>query len=86
MSCSNTFWPPWRPGGPCSTRPAGRRQLADEVRARCATLGQEVLVVLPAEEFSGRAVGIDEAGRLLVDTAGGQRPVTAGDIVHVRAV
>jgi BirA family biotin operon repressor/biotin-[acetyl-CoA-carboxylase] ligase len=64
----------------------GRLQLADEVRARCATLGQEVLVILPSGEFSGRAVAIDEAGRLLVDTAGGQRPVTAGDVVHVRAV
>jgi BirA family transcriptional regulator, biotin operon repressor / biotin---[acetyl-CoA-carboxylase] ligase len=65
---------------------AGRRQLADEVRARCATLGQEVLVLLPSEDFSGRAVGIDDDGRLLVETAGGQRAVTAGDIVHVRTV
>jgi BirA family biotin operon repressor/biotin-[acetyl-CoA-carboxylase] ligase len=63
---------------------AGRRQLADEVRARCATLGQEVLVVLPAEEFSGRAVAIDDAGRLLVNTGVGQRAVTAGDVVHLR--
>ena len=64
----------------------GRRRLADEVRAHCATLGQEVLVVLPTEEFDGVAVAIDEAGRLLVDTGAGQRPVTAGDVVHVRAL
>ena len=64
----------------------GRRRLADEVRARCATIGQEVLVVLPTEEFSGRAVAIDDAGRLLVSTNVGQRAVTAGDVTHVRAL
>jgi BirA family transcriptional regulator, biotin operon repressor / biotin---[acetyl-CoA-carboxylase] ligase len=63
---------------------SGRRQLADEVQARCATLGQEVLVVLASEEFSGRAVAIDEAGRLLVNTGVGQRAVTAGDVIHLR--
>jgi len=69
---------------PLLDQAAGRRRLADEVRARCATLGQEIRIVLPTEEFSGRAVGIDEAGRLLVETGEGQRLVTAGDIVHVR--
>jgi BirA family biotin operon repressor/biotin-[acetyl-CoA-carboxylase] ligase len=64
---------------------SGRRHLADEVRARCATLGREVLVVLSTEEFSGRAVAIDDAGRLLVNTGSAQRAVTAGDVVHVRA-
>jgi BirA family biotin operon repressor/biotin-[acetyl-CoA-carboxylase] ligase len=71
---------------PLLDQPAGRRQVADEVRARCATLGREVLVVLPAEEFTGRAVEIDEAGRLLVETGGVRRPVTAADIVHLRTV
>ena len=33
---------------------AGRRVLADEVRRRCATLGQRVRVVLAGEEFTGR--------------------------------
>ena len=65
---------------------AGRRELAEELRARCATLGQEVQVTLPAEEFSGRAVAIDDAGRLLVDTGGGRRTVTAGDVVHLRTL
>jgi BirA family transcriptional regulator, biotin operon repressor / biotin---[acetyl-CoA-carboxylase] ligase len=69
---------------PLLDHPDGRRRLADEVRDRCATLGQEVLVVLPNEEFSGHAVGIDEAGRLLVDTTAGGRHVTAGDVVHLR--
>jgi BirA family biotin operon repressor/biotin-[acetyl-CoA-carboxylase] ligase len=70
---------------PLLDEPAGRRKLADEVRDRCATLGQEVLVVLPAEEFSGRAVAIDDSGRLLVNTGVGQRAVAAGDVVHLRA-
>jgi BirA family biotin operon repressor/biotin-[acetyl-CoA-carboxylase] ligase len=71
---------------PLLDQAAGRRQLADEVRSRCVTLGQEVLVILPIEEFSGRAVGIDDGGRLLVEAGGRQRAVTAGDIVHLRAV
>jgi BirA family transcriptional regulator, biotin operon repressor / biotin---[acetyl-CoA-carboxylase] ligase len=62
----------------------GRRRLADELRARCVTLGQEVRVILPDEELSGRAVAIDDAGRLLVNTGVGQRAVTAGDVIHVR--
>jgi BirA family biotin operon repressor/biotin-[acetyl-CoA-carboxylase] ligase len=70
---------------PLLGRAPGRRRLADEVRDCCATLGQEVLVVLPAEEFSGRAVAIDDAGRLLVNTGLAQRAVTAGDVIHVRA-
>jgi BirA family biotin operon repressor/biotin-[acetyl-CoA-carboxylase] ligase len=63
---------------------AGRRTLADEVRARCATLGQDVRIVLPGEEFVGRAVALDDEGRLLVENEGRQRPVTAGDVVHLR--
>ena len=62
----------------------GRRALADEMRRRCGTLGRTVRVTLAAEEFSGLASGIDDAGQLLVETAGGTRRVQAGDVVHVR--
>ena len=62
----------------------GRRALADEVRGRCATLGQTVQVVLAGEEFTGRAVALDDAGHLVVETAEGPRSVRAGDVVHVR--
>jgi BirA family biotin operon repressor/biotin-[acetyl-CoA-carboxylase] ligase len=62
----------------------GRRALADEVRERCGTLGQEVRVILPAEELLGRATAIDEAGRLVVATTAGPRAVSAGDVVHLR--
>jgi BirA family biotin operon repressor/biotin-[acetyl-CoA-carboxylase] ligase len=63
---------------------AGRRALADEVRVRCATLGQQVRVSLAAEELSGRATAVDDAGRLVVDTPSGRRTVSAGDVVHLR--
>ncbi len=62
----------------------GRRTLADEVRRRCATLGQEVRLILAGEQLTGRASAIDDAGRLVVETASGQRSVSAGDVVHLR--
>jgi BirA family transcriptional regulator, biotin operon repressor / biotin---[acetyl-CoA-carboxylase] ligase len=62
----------------------GRGILAQEVRRRCATLGQEVQVILAGEELTGRAAAIDEAGHLLVETASGPRAVSAGDVVHLR--
>jgi BirA family transcriptional regulator, biotin operon repressor / biotin---[acetyl-CoA-carboxylase] ligase len=65
---------------------SGRRSLADEGRLRCATLHQPVRVSLEGEEFTGRAVDIDDSGHLVVETPGGSRRVTAGDVVHVRAV
>jgi BirA family transcriptional regulator, biotin operon repressor / biotin---[acetyl-CoA-carboxylase] ligase len=43
-----------------------------------------VRVTLAGEEFTGRAGAIDDAGRLVVDTAAGPRPVSAGDVVHLR--
>jgi BirA family biotin operon repressor/biotin-[acetyl-CoA-carboxylase] ligase len=64
--------------------PEGRRILADEVRRRCTTLGQQVRVSLPTEEITGVAAGIDEVGRLVVNTDSGPRTVTAGDVVHLR--
>ena len=64
---------------------AGRRALAEEGRRRCATLGQQVRVTLEGEEITGRAVAIDDAGRLVVETPAGSRRVTAGDVVHLRA-
>jgi BirA family biotin operon repressor/biotin-[acetyl-CoA-carboxylase] ligase len=63
---------------------AGRRTLADEVRRRCATLGQRVRVTLPNEELTGVASAIDDAGHLVVETESGRRLVSAGDVVHLR--
>ena len=63
---------------------AGRGTLADEVRRRCATLGQRVRVTLPNEELTGVALAIDDGGHLVVETSGGRGPVSAGDVVHLR--
>jgi BirA family biotin operon repressor/biotin-[acetyl-CoA-carboxylase] ligase len=63
---------------------AGRRELADEVRRRCATLGQRVRVSLPAGELTGVASAIDEAGHLVVETDAGAQQVSAGDVLHLR--
>lgn len=64
--------------------PGGRRRVIEELRARCATIGQEVRVELDGSTVSGRARDIDGAGRLVVDTGGGPVTVAAGDVVHVR--
>ncbi|WP_314171794.1 biotin--[acetyl-CoA-carboxylase] ligase [Streptomyces winkii] len=54
--------------------------------AGCATLGREVRAELPGgEELVGEAVAVDSDGRLVIATESGvQRPVAAGDIVHLR--
>ncbi len=54
---------------------------ASRVRSACLTIGQGVVAHLPGgEQLHGTAVGIDDDGRLLVD----DRPLAAGDIVHLR--
>ncbi|MDQ6935009.1 MAG: biotin--[acetyl-CoA-carboxylase] ligase [Actinomycetota bacterium] len=54
-------------------------------RERCVTIGRQVEVHLPGDEhLVGLATGIDDQGRLVVRTAEGERPVGAGDVVHVR--
>ncbi|MFI0367148.1 biotin--[acetyl-CoA-carboxylase] ligase [Actinomadura sp. 1N219] len=51
----------------------------------CATLGREVRVELPGDErLTGTARDVDGAGRLVVAGPGGDRTISAGDVVHVR--
>lgn len=51
----------------------------------CETVGQVVQVTLPTgETLRGRAVGIDDEGRLDVETDERHTAVRAGDVVHVR--
>lgn len=47
---------------------------------RAAGLGQEIRVRLPERELSGRFDGLDDAGRLMLHTAAGVTPVTAGEV------
>jgi BirA family biotin operon repressor/biotin-[acetyl-CoA-carboxylase] ligase len=63
----------------------GPEAVADGVRSVCATLGADVTVSLPdGEVMTGAATGIDDEGRLVVQTDAGERTVAAGDVVHVR--
>jgi BirA family biotin operon repressor/biotin-[acetyl-CoA-carboxylase] ligase len=62
----------------------GRREVAVELRQRCATLGQRVRVELAGHAVVGVAVDIDDAGHLVVQTASGHSTVSAGDVVHLR--
>jgi BirA family biotin operon repressor/biotin-[acetyl-CoA-carboxylase] ligase len=57
-------------------------------RAALLTLGRTVRVELPAgaDPLTGRAVDVDDSGRLVVvDGAGHQHHLDVGDVVHVRA-
>jgi BirA family transcriptional regulator, biotin operon repressor / biotin---[acetyl-CoA-carboxylase] ligase len=63
---------------------AGRREVAGEMRDRCATLGRRVQVALASETIAGVAEEIDDAGQLVVRTPAGLRTVSAGDVVHLR--
>jgi BirA family biotin operon repressor/biotin-[acetyl-CoA-carboxylase] ligase len=57
----------------------------EEYRAACDTVGQVVRVELPGgTHLEGRAVGVDDHGRLEVETSGEVVAVAAGDVVHVR--
>lgn len=53
--------------------------------AVCDTLGRPLRVLIPdGEELTGTGERLDEAGRLVLRTAAGDRAVSAGDVTHVR--
>jgi len=58
----------------------GPADILARYRERCATLGRPVRVELPSGTVEGVADDVDEQGRLVV----GGRPITAGDVVHLR--
>jgi BirA family biotin operon repressor/biotin-[acetyl-CoA-carboxylase] ligase len=52
---------------------------------RCGTIGRHVTAMLPGgSKLNGKAVDIDELGRLVVAGDTGRHAVGAGDIVHLR--
>lgn len=64
---------------------AAESGLADAYRVGCATVGRQVRVLLPnGAEFTGTATTVDDDGQLVVQTADGERRVSAGDVQHVR--
>lgn len=59
--------------------------LRDQYLQLCTTVGQDVRVEVPGGLYlSGRACDVDDIGRLLVASAEGVEPVSAGDVIHVR--
>jgi BirA family transcriptional regulator, biotin operon repressor / biotin---[acetyl-CoA-carboxylase] ligase len=56
------------------------------LRAHCTTLGRRVRVDMAGRSVTGLAVDVDDTGALVLDTATGRRTVTAGDVLHLRAV
>jgi BirA family biotin operon repressor/biotin-[acetyl-CoA-carboxylase] ligase len=58
--------------------------LLDAYRAGCATIGRQVRVLVPDGEVTGEVTTVDAGGQLVIRTAGGERRVAAGDVVHVR--
>jgi BirA family biotin operon repressor/biotin-[acetyl-CoA-carboxylase] ligase len=60
-------------------------QLAADYRARSLTIGSRVRAQLPGgREVVGSASGIDDHGRLCIETDRGTVVVSAGDVVHLR--
>lgn len=67
---------------------ARRSGLAAAVTAACATVGQEVRVLVPGGgELIGLATGLADDGALVLAPADGpERHVTVGDVGHIRTV
>ncbi|GAB7043884.1 MULTISPECIES: biotin--[acetyl-CoA-carboxylase] ligase [Catenuloplanes] len=71
----------WREAGG-DAEASGLRQA---YRESCGTIGKRVRVLLPdGAEVSGFVTGVDDDARLLVRTPAGDRPLAAGDVVHLR--
>jgi BirA family biotin operon repressor/biotin-[acetyl-CoA-carboxylase] ligase len=61
--------------------------LHNEYLRYCATVGERVRVQITSGDLVGTAIGVDRDGTLLLrDDAGAEHQVSAGDVVHLRAV
>ena len=64
---------------------SGPHTFVANYRGLCDTLDRDVRVDLPdGSVLEGRATGVDDHGRLEVESATGTVAVAAGDVVHVR--
>ncbi len=62
-------------------RGAGIANTIEQWRAAARGIGETITVNLPDRSLSGRFAGIDEAGRLLLDTgSGAMQAIAAGDV------
>ena len=65
--------------------PAVLESVRSDYRSRCSTLGRDVRAELPSGRVrQGRAVDIDDEGRLLIAGDRGLEAVGAGDVIHLR--
>lgn len=72
-------------GGYQPADPAFAPAVAARYREVCATLGRPVRVVtVDGPTVEGTAVDVDEAGGLVLETAGGRETVTFGEVEHLR--
>lgn len=75
----------WYLAWSCSLGDADASGLRPQYRRLSQTLGREVRVTMPgAVEATGLAADVDADGRLVVHSAAGPVPVSAGDVIHVR--
>ncbi len=59
-------------------------RIVREYSQRCETIGRLVRVATASSTFVGRAVGLADDGRLLVETDGDVARIEAADVVHLR--
>ncbi|UQE76262.1 biotin--[acetyl-CoA-carboxylase] ligase [Gordonia sp. PP30] len=65
--------------------PSDLTALAADYRAASATLGKRVRLVLPGDrEVIGRAIDVDDEGRIVVEGPDGRVTASAGDVTHLR--
>jgi BirA family transcriptional regulator, biotin operon repressor / biotin---[acetyl-CoA-carboxylase] ligase len=68
-------------------RRSGGASFAASYQRVCTTIGREVRVDLPSgATLTGLASGVDDDGRMLVESGEAVVPVGAGDVVHVRSL
>ena len=61
----------------------GRREVVEDYRRRCATIGRRVRVELADGAIGGTATEVDAAGRLVVVDGATIHVVDAGDVIHL---
>ena len=64
---------------------AGRVELRRQYGEALDTIGRQVRVERDHDVITGVAVGVDETGRLMVDSGDAVVSVAVGDVVHLRA-
>lgn len=63
---------------------SGADALREAVSEACLTLGRQVRVDTPAGIVRGKAVALDDGGRIVVQTPSGRTALAAGDVTHLR--